>query len=213
MRVKSLIGKANPVPPTTAPLSDRAARELAALVGAEAVAAPRARWAPARGLRLATAACVAAAVIAAALFFGLGADPDGSPGGGGGGRADEPYYGSTAELEGAADVVLRARLGAGRAVDDATTVAPAQVVATAKGRTPDTTIDLAYTTPGTGPETAPLKAGREYVLLLSHGDDGRYYLVSTVQGWYEIDDGAAVADEDNPVRLSPQVREALDLTR
>nr|WP_236070548.1 hypothetical protein [Streptomyces polyasparticus] len=210
MRVKSLIRNANPVPPPAGPLSDRAARELAALVGPDTAPARRA---PARGPRLALAVSAAAAVIAAALFFGLrGGDGPGEGGPGGGGvMADEPYYGTTAELERAADVVLRVRLGAGRPVDDATTVAPARVLATGKGRAPDSPIEVAYSTPGTGPETAPLTAGEEYVLLLSLGEDGRYYLVSSVQGWYEVDGGRTVGDEDNAVRLSPGVREALGL--
>ncbi|MGR3937854.1 hypothetical protein [Streptomyces sp. BRA346] len=128
--------------------------------------------------------------------------------------ADEPYFDSTARLESAANVIVRARLGAAgeEAVEDVrTTVATAKVVATAKGRTSGDSIQVAYTTPGSGPETAGLTAGKEYVLLLERGEGGRYVLVNTTQGWYAVDDGAAVPGKDNDVALSAGVRKALRL--
>ncbi|MFI2201946.1 RNA polymerase sigma factor [Streptomyces sp. NPDC020192] len=162
-------------------------------------------------------------------FFSLHGDPAGpgshqaapagrhaGPGRGPGGDAmvDEPYYGSTAKLEGAAKVMVRARLGAGHEEDVdgvSTTVASAKVVATAKGETSGDSIQVAYTTPGSGPGTVGFIAGQEYVLLLDRGAGGRYVLVNTTQGWYEVEGGAAVAGKDNHVALSPGVRKALRL--
>ncbi|UFR06065.1 hypothetical protein KBP30_34980 [Streptomyces sp. Go40/10] len=232
MRVKSLIANADPVPGTTeGTLSARAAEELSALVGPHGAPPPApVRRSPRRGALVAVVACGAAAALAGVAFLSLHGDPAG-PGGhragarsgpagrgeaaGGGALADEPSFGSTAELERAADVIVRARLGAGHeeTVDDVrTTVATAQVLATAKGRTPGDSVEVSYTTPGTGPETAALTAGKEYVLLLDKGEGGRYVLVNTTQGWYEVEGGAAVPAEGNRVALSPGVREALRLT-
>ena len=70
---------------------------------------------------------------------------------------------------------------------------------------------MAYATPGSGPETAGLGAGKEYVLLLEKGEGGRYFLVNTTQGWYAVEGGAAVAGKGNDVVLSPGVRKALRL--
>ncbi|GAA2194400.1 hypothetical protein [Streptomyces bangladeshensis] len=231
MRVKSLIKNANPVPHTAPePLSARAADELSSLVGSDHVTSPApARRAPRRGFLVAAVACGAAAAVAGVTFFGLQGDPAGAGGDragarsgsagpaegtGGGLTADEPHFAGTAALEGAADVIVRARLGAGQqgSGDDAgTTVATAKVLATAKGRTPGDAIQVSYTTPGSGPETAGLTAGKEYVLLLDKGEGGRYVLVNTTQGWYEVEDGTAVAAQGNRVALSPRVREALRL--
>jgi hypothetical protein len=231
MRVKSLIKNANPVPgPADETLSARAADELSALVGSDGATPPAAvRRSPRRGVLVAAVACGAAVAVAGVTFFGLRNDPAGSSGhqagvsseaagpveGTGGGLiADEPYFGSTAELEGAARVIVRARLGTGHegtGADVGTTVATAEVVATAKGETPGDSIKLSYTTPGSGPETARLTAGKEYVLLLDKGEGGSYVLVNTTQGWYEVEHGAAVAAQDNEVALSPGVRKALRL--
>ncbi|MFI0819758.1 hypothetical protein ACH4TX_26805 [Streptomyces sp. NPDC021098] len=217
MRVKALVKNANPVPDTAHEgLSRRAADELAALVGsggAAPAAAPR--RSSRRGFLVAAVAGGAAVAIGGVAFLGLQGDPAGSgekPGRGG--LADEPYFGSTAGLEGRADVIVRARLGAGReeTVDGVrTTVATATVVATAKGETSGDAIQVDYTTPGSGPETAGLRAGKEYVLLLERGDEGRYVLVNTTQGWYAVEGGAAVAGKDNDVALSRGVCEALRL--
>lgn len=218
MRVKPLIENANPVPDAAHEgLSARAADELAALVGPGGATAPAtapepARRSPRRGFLMAAMACGAAIAIGGVAIFTLRSDPA-RPGGDA--MADEPYYGSTARLEGAATVIVRARLGAGReeTVDDIpTTVATAKVVATAKGEPSGDALQVSYTTPGSGPETAGLTAGREYVLLLEKADDGGYFLVNTTQGWYRVDDGAAVAARDNDVTLSPAVRKALRLT-
>ena len=213
MRVKPLIKNANPVPgPAHEGLSERAAEELAALVGpggATPTAAPRRP--SRRGFVMAAVACGAAVAIG---VFSLRSDPAGPPDAGPGVMVDEPSYGSTARLEGAADLIVRARLGAGHeeTVDDVpTTVATAKVLATAKGEPAGDAIAVAYTTPGSGPETAGLGAGKEYVLLLERGDGGRYFLVNTTQGWYAVEGGAAVAGKDNDVALSPGVRKALRL--
>ncbi|MET9450884.1 hypothetical protein [Streptomyces cinerochromogenes] len=232
MRVKSLITNANPVPDTAdETLSARAADELSALVGPHGATPPAAvRRSSRRGVLTAAVACAVTAVLAGVTVLSLHGDPAG-PGGhragsrsgsagpdeaaGGGALADEPSFGNTADLEGAADVIVRARLGAGHeeTVDGVrTTVAPAQVLATAKGGTPGDSVEVSYTTPGTGPETAGLTAGKEYVLLLDKGEGGRFVLVNTTQGWYEVEGGAAVAAQGNRVALSPGVREALRLT-
>ncbi|QLH21027.1 hypothetical protein HYQ63_10705 [Streptomyces sp. Rer75] len=220
MRVKPLLKNANPVPDAAHEgLSARAADELAALVGPGGATAPApARRSPRRGFLMAAVAGGAAVAIGGVTFFSLQNDPanpstdPASPGGGA--MADEPYFGSTARLEGAATVIVRARLGAGReeTVDDIpTTVATAKVMATAKGEPSGDAIQVSYTTPGSGPETADLTAGKEYVLLLEKGDDGSYFLVNTTQGWYTVDDGTAVPARDNDVALSPGVRKALRL--
>ncbi|QTD96818.1 hypothetical protein [Streptomyces cyanogenus] len=231
MRVKPLITNANPVPDTThETLSARAADELATLVGPDGTPPPAApRRAPRRGSLMTAMACVATVAIGAVTVFSLQSDPAG-PGGHQAGRssepagagegtdggisADEPYFDSTAKLEGAATVIVRARLGSGHEETGdgvRTTVATAKVVATAKGETPGDAIRLSYTTPGSGPETASLTAGKEYVLLLDKGEGGSYVLVNTTQGWYEVEGGAAVAAKDNGVALSPGVRKALRL--
>ncbi|MFE2290083.1 hypothetical protein [Streptomyces sp. NPDC059452] len=215
MRVKKLIRNADPVPaPAAGGLSARAAEELALLVGPEAGPPPAAARRPrARAFLTAALACVAAAVIGGVAFLLAavdGADP-------GGVMADEAYYATTAELEGAADVIVRARLGAGREEtgDGSTgTVATAEVVATAKGEFTGDALTVAYAPNGSGPETAGLTAGREYVFLLDRGDDGHYYLVNTTQGWYGVENGRkAVAGDDNDVALSPRVARELRITQ
>ncbi|GGW44916.1 hypothetical protein GCM10010503_22360 [Streptomyces lucensis JCM 4490] len=222
MRVKPLIQNADPVPHAAREsLSARAAGELAALVGPDAAVPPPARpdgRPTRRGFLMAAVATGAAVAVGGTALFGLRGDPDG-PGGrptgpGGGAVADEPYFGGTADLEGAATLIVRARLGAGHeeTVEGVgTTVAPAKVVATAKGRVPGAEIQVFYTTPGSGPETTGFTAGQEYVLLLEEGAGGRYFLVNTTQGWYAVEDGAAVPGKDNRVALSPEVRRALRL--
>ena len=218
MRVKSLIKNADPIPDTAYEgLSARAADELAALVGPGGAAPPAVARRPSRrGFLVAAVATTVAVGIGGVALVSRESDQPGQTGGPAGPRvADEPFYGSTATLERAADVIVRARLGAGReeTVDDIpTTVATATVLAAAKGGTSGDTLRVSYPTPGSGPETAPLSAGREYVLLLEKGEDGRYFLVNTTQGWYAVQDGAPVAGKDNGVALSPGVRKALRLT-
>lgn len=231
MRVKGLIQSVNPVPPNAGrELSARAEGELAALVGPQGaetsgsvVSATGARRTDRRGLLLAVVACGAVLAVGGA-FLGLhGGSPAGSgshqaggPGAGPAGSAvaDEPSYGSTAELEDAANLIVRARVGDGRqesveGVD--TTVATAKVLATAKGAAPGDSLEVAYTTPGSGPETTSFTAGKEYVLLLDNGPGGRFVLVNTTQGWYEVRGDAPVAGKDNRVGLSAGVRDALGL--
>ncbi|MFE7479894.1 hypothetical protein [Streptomyces sp. NPDC057552] len=214
MRVKSLVRAANPLPASEAgqkgdALSDRARAELAALTGTPTLPSAS-RRVPRRGLLVAAGACTAAAVI-----VGVVAVLNGPYEPGGGVLADEPFYASTAELEEAADLIVLARLGAGReeTVDgiDRTTVTAA-VAATAKGAAPGRTVEVSYTTPGSGPETADLAEGKEYVLLLDAQDDGRFTLVNTTQGAYGVDGGRAVAGADNDVVLSAGVLKALSLT-
>ncbi|MGW4220901.1 hypothetical protein ACWEJZ_28290 [Streptomyces bacillaris] len=153
MRVKSLVGAANPVPAPEREqqpdgLSARALTELAALVGTPSPSAAPRRT-PRRRLLMAADAC---------------------------------------------------------------TVATAVVAATAKGADPGRTVEVSYTTPGSGPETAGLTEGKEYVLLLDAQDDGRFTLVNTTQGVYEVNGGRAVAGADNDVTLSTGVLKALRLT-
>ncbi|MFE7456321.1 hypothetical protein [Streptomyces sp. NPDC057554] len=213
MRVKSLIRAANPLPaPKTEQqgdgLSDRARAELAALVEAPTPPAVPRRL-PRRGLLVAAGACTAAAVI-----VGVVAVLNGPYEPGGGVLADEPFYASTAELEEAADLIVLARLGAGReeTVDGiGRTTATAAVAATAKGADPGRTVEVSYTTPGSGPETADLTEGKEYVLLLEAQDDGRFTLVNSTQGAYGVNGGQAVAGPDNGVVLSAGVLKALSL--
>ncbi|MFE3741767.1 hypothetical protein ACFXP3_38405 [Streptomyces sp. NPDC059096] len=228
MRVKSMIRNVNPVPPPEpGELSPRAAAELAALVGpvdegTRPLRTVAARRQPRRALLTAVVACAAAGVIGGATLLLLPGDPAGpgegpGAGPGGGAVADEPYFGTTDRLEGVATVIVRARLGAGREEDTddvRTTVATADVLATAKGSTPGDSIEVAYTTPGSGPETAGLTEGKEYVLLLEESGDGGYVLVNTTQGWYGVggDGRRAVAGNDNDVALSPGVLKALRLT-
>ncbi|MDK1472748.1 hypothetical protein QNO07_04780 [Streptomyces sp. 549] len=215
--VRTLVAGANPVPPVPdSRLSADAADRLAKLVGpgpAETMAAEpaspplRRRWG---GPVVVVAAVAAAGLVAVGVLLLNGAD------GGGGIVADEPYHATTADLEESADLIVTARLGPGRAegTDGARlTVADAEVLAEAKGRAPAGGLEVSYTTPGSGPETADLRPGRPYVFLLERQHDGRFTLVNSVQGAYGVDGGRAVPGPDNHVRLSDGVLAALGLTR
>lgn len=79
------------------------------------------------------------------------------------------------------------------------------------GADPGRTVEVSYATPGAGPETAALTEGKEYVLLLDAQDDGRFTLVNTTQGVYEVNGGRAVAGPDNEVALSAGALKALRL--
>ncbi|MFE4175173.1 hypothetical protein ACFRR7_24525 [Streptomyces sp. NPDC056909] len=206
IRVKSLIKHANPVP------------------GAEPVPGPAvsARRGPGRRTVLVTAlAGGTAAVVAGVAFLVAGGGGGEGPGGGGGAIADQAYYGSTGQLEAAADVIVRGRLGPGREESQGAdrwqapeTVAPVEITATAKGEVSGDRIELSYVTPDTAAETAPLTAGKEYVFLLTEDGEraGRYYLVSTMQGWYGVGgDGRAAPGPENTLSLSAEVRKALGL--
>lgn len=152
INVKSLVQHVNPVPdPPANGMSARARDELAELIGSDLIgsepigsdlvgAVGTKRRGPARrpsrrGVLVAAVACTAAAVVAGVAVFALD-DPKEPGGGGGGPMADEPYFRTTAELESASVLIVRARLGAGHeeTTDGLTeTVATAQVLATAKG--------------------------------------------------------------------------------
>ncbi|MFH9981604.1 hypothetical protein ACH4ND_20590 [Streptomyces sp. NPDC017179] len=220
INVKSLVTRANPVPDAASDeLSARASEDLAALVGSTPVTqrGVRKRRTPRgvsrRGALVASVACAAVAVVAGVTFFAL--DSPEEPGGGGP-LADEPYFETTAKLENAADLIVRVRLGAGHeesvdGIDE--TVATARVTATAKGdESSGRSIEVVYTTPGSGPETADLAEGKEYVLLLDTMGGGRFTLVNTTQGAYRVEDGQAVASGGNDIALSPGVTKALRLT-
>ena len=217
IRVKSLVHHANPVPDASAgSMSARAREELAELVGSvETQQTAPARRSSRRGILVAVVACAAAAVVGTVAVFALN-DPKEPGGSGGDPMADEPYFGTTAELEDASVLIVRARLGAGHeeTTDGLTeTVATAQVLATAKGASPTGgKIELAYTTPGSGPETAHLTAGKEYVLVLDEVDGNRFTPVNTTQGVYGVEGGRAIAGEDNDIAQSEGVLKALRLT-
>ncbi|PZH21036.1 hypothetical protein C1I97_00510 [Streptomyces sp. NTH33] len=229
INVKSLVTRANPLP-DTAPdnLSARASEELTAPLGSTPVTrrearegrgtreGRRPRGTSRRGVLAGAVACTAAAVVAVvtgSVFFALDAPkaPEGVEQ-----LADEPDYGTTAELENVADLIVRVRLSAGREepVDGIVmTVATAQVTATAKGGdSSDRSIEVLYPTPGFSSETADLTAGKEYVLLLGTLDGERFTLVNTAQGAYRVENGHAVASDVNDVALSPGVLQALRLT-
>ncbi|TXS39383.1 hypothetical protein EAO72_24465 [Streptomyces sp. or43] len=215
-QAESLIRRADPLAPSAAApdLSPRATRELSVLYdgsgSATAVVAPPRRR---RVGLIAVAACGAAVVVAAAAVFAVNATTGDSDGGL---VADEPVYGAAQELEGAADLIVRAELGKGaeRTVDDVTSIqAPAKVLATAKGTAPGPQVTVSYTPPDAGgPESAALTPGKEYVFLLERQDDGRFTLVNSTQGAYGVGGGRAVAGESNAVMLSPGVLKALRLT-
>ncbi|MFI6862063.1 hypothetical protein ACIBKZ_19545 [Streptomyces sp. NPDC050421] len=215
-QAESLIRRADPLSSNTVlpSLSPRATRELSMLydkAGSVSAVVP-----PPRRRRvglIAVAACGAAAVVAAVAVFAVNATTGDTDGGL---VADEPVYESAQELEGAADLIVRAELGKGaeRTVDDVTSVqAPAKVLATAKGTAPGPQVTVSYTPPDAGgPESAALTPGKEYVFLLERQDDGRFTLVNSTQGAYGVSGGRAVAGEGNAVTLSPGVLEALRLT-
>ncbi|MFI1869900.1 hypothetical protein [Streptomyces jumonjinensis] len=244
-RVKSLIQQANPAP-QPALAEDRAElREgLAALVGRDPGTGvpepPAARQARSvrphrRGVLFAGLALGAAAAVATVAVITLDNSDGREPGQAAAGEPtrekdrgndsndstgglvpDELSYSTTAELEGTADLIVRARPGTGKEADldgyaARTTLTPAKVLATAKGEATGKSIQIAHTTPGSGPEATALTKSKEYVLLLDRQDDGRYTLVNTTQGVYKVTRGRAVAGEDNDVPLSRDVTNALGL--
>ncbi|GEM_PF-3090365 len=225
-----LIRAANPVPEDrSTALSARGRAELAALVPDVATptttaaaatppgSGPR-RPTPRRTGLLVGVAALAVGVVAVGAAVVVPMLGDGGTGAGGGGlAADEPFYGTTAELEAAADLVVRGSI-TGTEQDSSQgyeqTVASVDVAATAAGDVaPGSTLEVAYTTPGSGPESpVGLAVGGEYVLLLVAGDDGRAYLVNTTQGYFTVEDGTAVPTADNPVPLDPATLAALGLS-
>jgi hypothetical protein len=208
--VKRLMTSANPVPERPdQDLSARARAELTALVGPEASAAGRAarkRW------RLVPAIAVAVVVIAVGVVVALrtlGASPPPT--------ADEPFYETTQALEAKADMIVRGRLDSTREQTDngfPETVATVTVVRVAKGDnlTAGQRIEVAYTTPGSGPETPTgLAPGGEYVLLLVGATGAPANLVNTTQGYYPVSGGRATPAPGNQVPLSDGVKKALDV--
>ncbi|WP_421742887.1 hypothetical protein [Cellulomonas sp.] len=129
--------------------------------------------------------------------------------------ADYPSYGTTAELEGSADLLVRGTFTA--LEDDDTegyprTVATVDVVATAKGdATPGSPLEIAYTRCDDAVRLG-LEIGDEYVLLLSDPDNALPTPVNISQAFYAVEDGRAVATPDNPVELAPATLQALGLS-
>jgi hypothetical protein len=205
--VRRLMTSANPVPdrPDT-DLSARARAELAALVGSATPAARnRRRLVPV--VAVAVVVVVAVGVVVALRTLGGSAPP----------TADEPFYDSTQALEASADMIIRGRLESTREQTDngfPETVAAVTVERVAKGNglSAGQHIEIAYTTPGSGPETpAGLAPGGEYVLLLVRSTDAPASLVNTTQGYYAVSGGRATPAKGNSVPLSAGVRKALDV--
>ncbi|WP_421735374.1 hypothetical protein [Cellulomonas sp.] len=131
-------------------------------------------------------------------------------------QADYPSYGTTAELEDSADLIVRGTFTA--LEDDDTegyprTVATVDVVATAKGdAAPGSTLDLAYTRCDDAVQLG-LEVGDEYVILLSDpADDALPTPVNISQAFHAVDDGRVVTTPGNPVELGTTTLHALDLS-
>ena len=222
--VRRLMTNANPVPERPDPdLSARARAELTALVGPEP---PGAGKAPATGpaagpttrpairtwRRLVPAIAVAVVVVAVGVVVALRTLGAGPPP-----TADEPFYESTQALETKADMIVRGRLESTREQTDngfPETVATVAVLRVAKGDnvTAGQRIEVAYTTPGSGPETPTgLVPGGEYVLLLVRSAGAPANLVNTTQGYYPVSGDRATPAPGNPVPLSDGVKKALDV--
>jgi hypothetical protein len=208
--VKRLMTGANPVPERPdRDLSARARAELTALVGPEPPTTGRATR---TRRRLVPAIAVAVVVVAVGVVVALrtlGASPPPT--------TDEPFYESTQALEAKADLIVRGRLESTREQTDSgfpETVATVTVVRVAKGDNvaAGQRIEVAYTTPGSGPETPTgLAPGGEYVLLLVRATGAPANLVNTTQGYYPVSDGRAIPAPGNPVPLSDGVKQALDV--
>ncbi|WP_406409880.1 hypothetical protein OG923_14430 [Streptomyces halstedii] len=233
IRVKSLMQNANPSSETKAAeeLPARASDELTRLVGPAPATPPSTPGRrPSRRGPVMVAAIACGAAVAFGVFLASGGDGPASgpttaassgPGTEEGGQsaADEPYFATARELEDAADLVVLARVGSS-GLDEANTsspeaVATAEVLATAKGSAtdrPGKSIKIAYTVPGTGPETAELSAGATYVFFLERQDNGQLTLVSTTQGFYSVEGSRAVPGPDNDVLMSALVHQALGLS-
>jgi hypothetical protein len=214
--VKQLMQEANPVRNDRTEDLGRAEVLLEDLLGREAPgdAAPDKRhtagWTTRRrALVLAAAvAVVAAGGVGVVLWQGSPPPP----------TADEPFFATTERLEGRADAIVRVHLGATRATTEGgteETVATAAVSKVAKGDlAAGTSIEVVYTTPGSGPEApAGLKTDGDYVLLLQKRDATSWNLVNTTQGYYLVGPaGKLTAGPDNPVDLSPHTRQQLGLS-
>jgi hypothetical protein len=192
-------------------VSERAQREPADPSGTSALAGPGENRLPRRGRRV--RALAAAVVILAGLGVGVAVlrNQVGSPPG----SSDEPYFASTEALEARADAIVRGTIT--QAAEEESngypeTIATVAVRSVAKGSpVPRQSLQISYTTPGSGPESASLKVRGEYVFLLELGPDGMAYLVSSTQGWFRVDGAKVVAAPDNDIDLSPAVRGLLGL--
>ncbi|MGI5212132.1 hypothetical protein [Plantactinospora sp. CA-290183] len=167
------------------------------------------RWIRRRGPVVGFAVAVAGLLAAVLLGFGaLDPPPSGT---------DEPYYDSTAELEGSADLIVRATILTTRDHHEQgypQTTARIAVARVAKGDLAEgARTEVAYGRPGSGPDAPEdLAAGREYVLLLATYPDSPSVLVNSTQGYYPVSEGrATAASADNPVPLSPETERALGL--
>ncbi|WP_203727365.1 hypothetical protein [Paractinoplanes durhamensis] len=153
-------------------------------------------------------AAVAVVVLAGAAIAGTRLLGDG---GSGQSTADEPYYGTTAELEGSADAIVRGTLTATRPDADET-VATVQVSSIAKGSVAaGAAIEVAYS--ASGPETPEgLHRGGDFVLLLQVRDGKTWNLVNTTQGYYTVAGANLTPGPDNDVPLSASVTQRLGMS-
>lgn len=136
-----------------------------------------------------------------------------------GGSGDYPYYATTADLEGTADLIVRGTFSSITADDSEgfpQEVATVEVTAAAKGSVePGSTLEIRYTT---GSEDPPggLAVGGEYVILLDDladvAGDVPPTPVNADQGFYTVVDGHAVASPTNKVLLAPATLQALGLS-
>ena len=214
-KMRKLLMEANPVPEhRTEQLSERAERELADLTEISTRGGPRQDphpWANRRRAQLlaaaATVVIVAGLGVAAAVFLPRDGSPPSS--------SDEPYFSSTTVLENRADAIVRGTITQARTItrdNYPQTVATVVVRSVAKGSpVPGQPLQISYTTPGSGPESANLKVRGEYVFLLKLDSTGPAYLVNTTQGWFRVKGEQAIAGPHNDVGLSPAVLTSLGL--
>ncbi|WP_020575905.1 hypothetical protein [Actinopolymorpha alba] len=210
--IKRLMRTSNPVPgPWTTELSERARNELKELV--ETTAQEQAPRTVARRRRLVMVLAASSAVVVAVIIGWTAIRT------GGGGTAeppmvDEPVYENSRALEDRADLILRGTVVSTREQDSngfPETIARVEVEKVAKGQVAaGRQIEVAYVTPGSGPETPTgMSVGGRYVLLLASYTDAPASLVNTFQGYYTISGGRAVPAPDNDVALSPAVKQTL----
>lgn len=157
----------------------------------------------------------AAAVLASAAAV-LGVTSCGPSASGSSCQADYPSYGTTAELEASADLVVRGTFT--ELADDDTagfrrTVAVIDVAATAQGdAAPGSELEIAYTRCD-DVEQLGIEVGDEFVLLLADpGDDAPATPVNIDQGFYRVEGDRAVASPDNAIELEPGTLRVLGLS-
>jgi hypothetical protein len=223
-KIRKLLMEANPVPEhRTDELTERAKRELTDLTQASTPAAPQQNPHPLQSRRrvqvlaaAVTVVIVAGLGVGAAVLLPQNESPpllrqDGSPPS----SSDEPYFSSTKVLEKYADAIVRGTIT--QAIDNndngfPETVAMVDVRSVAKGSpVPGQTLQISYTTPGSGPEFANLKVRGEYVLLLKLDSAGSAHLVNSTQGWFRVNGEKVIAGPHNDVDLSPAVLKSLGL--